>query len=174
MLERPFWIYDSIPPDYERVMAEKTYLHLSRMKAEIDAELIELGKGAEGGHERAMVHDSATLLGHRNVLIGRLNIIGDLSHVYLIPPRKEVDGVFLGNKVKVWMDTDDSEAYYTILGPDDVSAKLPSLAPHTQVISYKSPLGAALILLAHEEWGVFRSGKDLVAIRVLSIEPGEF
>lgn len=174
MAEKPFWTSNKVPPDYERLMAEKTYNHLVQTRSQIEVELVGIQQDSEGGHERAMVHDSAGLLGHRNVLIGRANMIGDLSHVQLISPRQEVDKVFLGNKIRVWMDSDDSDDYYTVLGPDDASVKLPGLAPGTQVISYKSPLGASLIYLAHEDWGVFKNGNNLVAVRVLAIEPGEF
>src|SRR5258708_37918600 len=91
-----YWELDTLPLPSERVMAERTHEYLQEERRKIQAELDGFAQGAEGGHQRAAIHDSATLEGLKNVQRGRLERIGDLSLVYLLLPRQKTDRVFLG------------------------------------------------------------------------------
>ncbi len=175
MAERKFWESDKLPPDYERVMAEKTLNYLKTERDRVQAELEQLTREGEGGHQRAQMHDSATLESHKNVLRGLLSLIGNLDGVLLIKSRSETDRIFLGNRIRLWLDVDDAEEIFTLLGPDDVATahRIHDLAPHTTVISYKSSIGQAIVGRAADEWTVAQTKQALIGIRVVAIEPGD-
>lgn len=174
MAERRFWNNNKIPPSGERVMTEETLDYLRKSRESLQDELQELGLGTEGGHQRAQIHDSATLESHKNVLREKIGLIGDLSSVSILRPREVSDRVFLGNKVRILIEGEESPEDFTLLGPDDVSAGIEGLAPGTTVISYKSPLGAALVGHSTDESISYKIREKLVRVQILSVETGNF
>lgn len=172
-VERKYWEPEQLPTQLDRVMAEKTFGYLSKEQQRIQAELLQIAGEAEGGHQRAQIHDSATLVSHANVLRGRLSMIGDLTIAQFIRPRQEVDRLLLGNRAVIWTDVDGEEEI-TLLGPDDAGTRVSDLAVGTRIISFRSPIGQVIFGLKNQDWSVAKVGENLVGINIRNVGPGVF
>lgn len=174
MTEQKYWDNEKIPGIGDRVMTDKTLRHLQQVREKAQDELIELGSVTESGHQRAQMHDNATLEEYKNELRGRIKMIGDLSGAMIIRSRQETNCVMLGNKVTLLIEGEKVPERFTLLGPDDVGVGLLNLAPQSLVISYRSPLGAAVIgkKIGDDVYYMLRSKK--VGIQLIEIGPGGF
>lgn len=174
MSEQIYWDSEKIPGIGDRVMTEKTFRHLRQALEKAQLELRELGSATEGGHQRAQMHDSATLEEYKNELRGRIRMIGDLSSAMIIKPRREIDRVMLGNRVNLLIEGEEASEEFNLLGPDDVGANFAKLTAQPLAISYKSPLGEAVIgkKVSDAVYYTIRSKK--IGVQLLEIRSGEF
>ena len=101
----------------ERLMTKSTLENLQNMKADMERKVRDMGKEGSG-HQRASVHDDAAAENELNLARGTILNIGELSGVEVIFPRKEVDSIGIGNKVRLQFE--DGEETIYLLGKDDV------------------------------------------------------
>lgn len=80
----------------------------------------------------------------------------------------------MGNKVKVLIEGEAYPETFTILGSDDSGSMIEDLAPGTVVVSYKSPIGAAIISRKVNDKIYYKVNNNNIGVEILSIEPGEF
>lgn len=151
-----------------RLMTEETYNILIERMGEIGKKLKELGAKSEGGHQRAAIHDDVGTEHEKNKLRAELAMIGDLSSVDIIKPPAEVALVSIG--AQVGLEYSDGEMIKALLlGPDDAI----TLQDRT-VISYKSPLGNAILGKSVGEEVEIKIKSNLLKVKIIDISKGEF
>lgn len=149
-------------------MTRTTLEDLRRRKAELEQQIRETGAEG-GGHQRASLHDDASSENQLNLARGTLLTIGDLSGVEILHPRREVDTVGLGNKVRLGFE-DGEETIHLLSRDDSIYRKDLGV-----VTSGESPLGKAILgRRAGETAKVQINPKNSFEVKVLEVLPGDF
>ena len=151
-----------------RLMTEETYKILLKRREKIGKELRELGAKREGGHQRAAIHDDVGTEHEKNRDRAELEMIGDLSSISIIKPTQEITSVSLGTEVELEYN-DGRRLKALLLGPDDAI----TLEDRT-VISYKSPLGNAILGKSVGEEVEIKVKSNLLKVKIIDISKGEF
>lgn len=129
--------------DYEpRLMTQATFDTLLKKRQELANRLKELGANHESGHQRQALHDNPAGEQEKNNLRARLALIGDLSCVTIVTPPNDISFINIGSQVRLLFE-DGYNMEGIILGPDD--AQYSDGFKGVEIISYKSPLGCALL-----------------------------
>lgn len=158
---------------HERLMTRQTYDKLIALKQRLSAEIAEAGEGAGSGHARAGYHDDPGHEHARNATRGRLLLIGDLSEVKFIEPRREIDRVGIGNRIKLdYGDGEPEEAL--LLGSDDFT-----YGDHQQfkfpIVSAFSPIGEKILGQPKgTKIDLKLDEKRQIKVRIADVLPGDF
>lgn len=155
-------------PSGKRQMARFTLDCLRQRKKKAEDELQELGRSSDG-HQRASLHDDPASEERRNMLRAIKDSIGNLERVEIIQPRRDTSQIGLGNKVTVEFPDGEKDTY-TILSDDDAAH-----GGRTDIISYRSPIGSALLGKQRGETVVCKlPNKRQIELKIRKIVPGDF
>lgn len=154
--------------DRTRRMTQATLECLRRRKEQAKRELRELGRDSQS-QLRASLHDDAAVEERKNLLHGIIANIGSLNRVRIIQPRERTGRVGVGNRVTLEFNGGVRETY-TVLGDDDAQS-----IDQSNVISYKSPIGSAVLGKRPGETATANLPEDRrIKVKVHKIEPGGF
>jgi len=149
-------------------MTKSTLENLQSMKADMERRVRDMGKEGSG-HQRANIHDDAAAENELNLARGTILNIGVLSGVEVILPRKEVDSIGIGNKVR--LQYEDGEETIYLLGKDDVVYR----TDLGTITSGESPLGKSIFgKKAGEIVEVKVNPKYSFKVKIVEIVSGDF
>jgi transcription elongation factor GreA len=153
-----------------RRMTQSTLDSLLERKARLKEVLRELGASSEGD-QRAAQHDDIATVQRKYEIESLLQLIGDLERVEIIKPREETSEIGLGNQVSLVWKGEEQPEIYLLLGPDDKAFGECSRV----IVSYESPLGAAILGKRTGETATFILPDDgEFTVKIVAIKPGNF
>lgn len=148
----------------DRVMTRSTHKALVERKKLLQEQQAGVGVGSEGASARAQGHDSAALIYARQDLSRQIDEIGDLDHVVFIDPPHQPIQANLGTQVLIEFNDGTPESGI-LLGPDDFKLRGPG------VISYKSPIGRAILDKPPGSTAKIRIGDTEHQVTLICVEP---